>query len=190
MKSLMLNAILAFIFTVGNVAVASTEGEATGGFAALSFGSIEYLHRWSKDDQHEFTPRGQENLGQWSDMLTVHRYRSVNSGESLAAMANAVLESYRRNNGIVVRTDSVPRTTEKPAEYLMVVVFPRPEFIEAVFARLKIVDGTGAAAIYSHREYGEKMRERMNAWLEANGPKTEDVLMSWEGFPVLDAPLK
>lgn len=187
MKSLIINAVLTFIFAVGSVAVASTEGEAPGGLAALSFGSVEYLHRWSKDDQHEFTPRGQENLGQWAEMLTVHRYRSVNSGESLAEIANAVLENYRRSNGIVVRTDAVPRTTEKPAEYLMVVVFPRPEFIEAVFARFKIVDGTGAAAIYSHREYGEKMRERMNAWLETYGPKTEDVLMSWEGFPALEA---
>lgn len=190
MKSLMINAVLTFILTVGNVAVASTEGKATDGLASLSFGSVEYLHRWSKNDQHEFTPRGQDNLERWTDMLTIHRYRSVTSGEGLAAMANAVLGNYQRNNAMLVRTDSVPRTMEKPAEYLIVVLFPRPEFIEAVFARFKIVDGVGAAVIYSHREYGQDARERMSAWLEENGTRTEDTLMNWEGFPALDVQKK
>jgi len=32
------------------------------GTAAFSFSGVEYFHRFTKDDQREYTPRGQEDL--------------------------------------------------------------------------------------------------------------------------------
>jgi hypothetical protein len=151
----------------------------------LQFAGADYFFRWSQEQQFEFTPKGQEDLERWNEMITFHRFHDVRDGDGLAARANAVLENYKANRAMVVRTDAVPRTEEKPAEYLIVVLFPRPDFIEAVFARFKLVDGIGTAVIYSHREYGKGIGGVMSTWLQANGPSTEKALMTWDQFSSL-----
>ncbi|PYJ28930.1 MAG: hypothetical protein DME89_05060 [Verrucomicrobia bacterium] len=156
---------------------------ATATKPALVFGGIDYFHRWSQNDQHEFTPEGQENLDKWADMITINVYQSAHDGDALAAKANAVLENYKSHNGRVLRTDSVPRTPDRPAEHFIAVVFGRPNFIEVAFARFKLVNGVGCSIVYSHRIYGEKVGDQMSAWLNDNGPKTEKILMEWNNIP-------
>ena len=153
--------------------------------AAFSFSNVKYFHRFTEGDQHEHTPAGQEGLNAWTDMVTLLSYPKARDGEALAATANAVLETYKANKAVVVRTDSVPRTREKAAEYLIVVNFGRPEFIEAVLARFRMHDGVGSAVIYSHRIYGKKVGDQMSAWLGKNGPVTERNLMGWDSMPTL-----
>ena len=150
---------------------------------SLNLAGTTFLHRWSQADQHEFTPEGQEDLQRWRDMLTVNYYKNVKDGDALSATANSALENYKSHNALVVKTSSVPRTAERPAEYLIVVFFPQPDFIEAVFARFKLIGEIGAAAIYSHREYGQKIGDRMSAWLQQNGPAIEKALLSADGLP-------
>ena len=156
---------------------------ATATKPAFVFGGIDYFHRWSQNDQHEFTPQGQENLDKWADMITINVYQSAHDGDALAAKANAVLENYKSHSGRVLRTDSVPRTPDRPAEHFISVVFGRPNFIEVAFARFKLVNGVGCSIVYSHRIYGEKVGDQMSAWLNDNGPKTEKVLMEWNNIP-------
>lgn len=151
--------------------------------ASFQFRDDRYFHRWSSAEQHEFTPEGQEDLAKWTDMVTIHRYLNVTDGEQLAATANAILGNYRRARGMVVRTSSLPRTEDRPAEHLLVVLFPTPEYIEAAFTRLKLSDGVGTSTVYSHREYGKKIGDRMSAWLKENGVHIEKALMAWEGNP-------
>jgi hypothetical protein len=153
--------------------------------AAFSLAGVEYFHRFTKGGQHEYTPAGQEDLKAWKDMVTIHDYAQVKDGEALAAAANAVLENYKAAQALVVRTDSVPKTTDKEAEHLIVVVFGRPEFIEATFARFRMHAGTGTAVIYSHRIYGNKTGNEMSAWLEKTDTDTESNLMKWNAMPLL-----
>ena len=150
---------------------------------AFTFGGIGYLHRWSMNDQHEFTPEGQEDLEKWSDMITVNVYPNAHDGDALAAKANAVLENYKTHKGIVLRTNSVPRTPDRPAEHLIAVVFGRPNFIEVAFARFKLVDRVGCSIVYSHRIYGEKAGDQMSAWLDRNASKVEKMLMESNEIP-------
>jgi hypothetical protein len=150
---------------------------------AFVFRDVGYFHRWSKGDQHEFTPEKQEDLNRWSDMITVNGYPDVSDGERLAATANAVLENYKSHQAKVLKTRSVPRTPERPAEHLIAVMFTRPNFIEVAFARFKLVDGKGCSFVYSHRLYGEKIGDQMSAWLSANGQEIEKALMEWSSMP-------
>ncbi|MEQ1821116.1 MAG: hypothetical protein ABL949_01260 [Fimbriimonadaceae bacterium] len=145
---------------------------------AFSFNNVGYVHRYAKDNLTEFTPKGQADLKAWKDMLTINDYPHVKTGEDLAKSANSVLETYKRNKAVVVRTDSVPRTAAKEAEHLVVVMFPTPNFIEAAFARFVIVDGKGLSIVYSHRIYGKKAGDDMSKWLLKNGEKVEKVLMA------------
>jgi len=169
--------------TAATAKAAARTGATTEGKAAFTFGGVGYFHRWSQNDQHEFTPSGQNDLQKWTDMITINVYPSAHDGDALAAKANAVLENYKNHGARVVRTDSVPRTPDRPAEHFIAVVFGRPNFLEAAFARFKLVDGIGCSIVYSHRIYGEKVGNQMNKWLNDNGPKMEKALMDWNNTP-------
>ena len=150
---------------------------------AFVFKSVDYFHRWSEKDQHEFTPDKQEDLKKWSEMMTVNLYRDLHDGDHLATIANAVLENYKSHRAMVLKTNSIPRTPERPAEHFVAVVFPQHDFIEVAFARFKLVDGMGCSCVFSHRIYGEKVGDQMSAWLNANAPATEKALMEWNSMP-------
>jgi len=150
---------------------------------AFVFGNVAYFHRWSKNDQHEFTPERQEDLNKWSEMLTINGYPAVNDGDGLAATANAVLENYKSHQARVLKTRSIPRTANRPAEHLIAVIFTRQDFSEVAFARFKLMEGKGCSLVYSHRIYGEKTADEMSAWVKANGPEVEETLMEWNSMP-------
>lgn len=151
--------------------------------AAFKFLGIDYFHRYTKDNLHEFTPKDQPDLEKWVDMVTINDYPKITDGEGLAKGANGVLEAYKAKKAIVVRTDSVPRTEKKPAEHLIVVLFPQPKFIEASFARFVMDKGKGASVVYSHRIYGTKAGDAMSKWLQANGERIEKALMALPAVP-------
>jgi hypothetical protein len=176
------------IFVALAVAGSTLQAKENGGAdspstRAFVFGDVGYFHRWSQNDQHEFTPEKQEDLNRWSDMITVNGYPDVADGDQLAATANAVLENYKNHQARVLKTRSIPRTAEHPAEHLIAVVFTRPDFIEVAFARFKLLDGKGCSLVYSHRIYGEKIGDQMSAWLSANGQAIEMTLLEWSSVP-------
>src|SRR6185295_5464394 len=152
---------------------------------AFTFQEAEYFARWSENDQNEFTPEGQEDLDAWTDMMTIDVYRKVKDEDELAAAANGVLENYKRGGALIVRTDSVPRSEDTPAEHLVVAVFAQPTFMEAAFCRSKLADGMGCSCVYSHRIYGKDIGDEMSEWLKTNGPATEKALMAWDDAPPL-----
>ena len=129
--------------TAATTKIAADTAATTERKAAFALGGVGYFHRWSQNDQHEFTPTGQDNLEKWSDMVTINVYPSIHDGDALALKANAVLENYKSHGGRVLRTDSVPRTPDRPAEHFIAIAFGRPNFLEAAFARVKLVDRVG-----------------------------------------------
>jgi hypothetical protein len=144
---------------------------------AFDFHEVSYFHRWSNNDQHEFTPDKQEDLDRWTDMITLNGYPSVHDGDGLAATANTVLENYKSHDGKILKTDSVPQTADRPAEHFIAVMFSRPAFIEIAFARFKLRDNKGESWVYSHRFYGAKKSDEANAWLKADGGALEKALL-------------
>jgi hypothetical protein len=181
-----INSLRAFL----SLAVAFSFGHVRESFATdpstkrdFVFRDVAYFHRWSQNEQHEFTPEKQEDLNKWSDMMTINGYPDVDDGEGLAARANAVLANYQNHQAKVLKTRSVPRTADRPAEHLIAVFFTRPNFIEVAFARFKLVDGKGFSFVYSHRIYGEEIGDQMSAWLRANGEEVEKALLEWNSMP-------
>ena len=142
-----------------------------------------YFHRFTKDGLTEFTPKGQENLEKWTDMVTVNSYKDAQDGEALARVANAVLDTYQDHGAKIVRTDSVPRKGDKLAEHLIVVMFTRPEFTEAAFARFVLQDGQGWSVVYCRRIHGKGQDKPMAEWLKQNGERTEKALMALKSVP-------
>ena len=152
----------------------------------LTFAGSEYVHRWSKNGQNEFTPPSEPDLAKWQHMVTINVHEKVNDGDQLAALANSVLSNYQRA-GKILRTDSKPRMKDQPAEHLIVAILGAPGLMEAVFARVRLVDGVGVIVVYSQREYGEKAAATIGGWLQTNGQATEKSLMTWDKLPALTA---
>ena len=176
--------VAAFVATALCVVVRSeTPPAAPGEKPAFVLGNTDYFHRWSENDQHEFTPKGQADLDKWTDMVTINIYPDAEDGDALAEKANAVLANYKKAEAKILKTDSRPRTADRPAEHLIVAVFGRPDFIEVAFARLELSEGVGCSVVYSHRIYGEKIGDEMSAWLKAKGTEREKTLMEWATSP-------
>ncbi len=148
--------------------------------SAFAFQNVDYFRRWSQGTQHEFTPAKQEDLDHWTDMITINVYPGVDDGEKLAGAANAVLGNYRSHQGKILKTSSVPAKEDEPAEHFIAVRFNQPNFVEVAFARFKLVEDKGHSFVYSHRVYGDDAVEKMNAWITANGEKTEGALLDWD----------
>ncbi len=148
----------------------------------FTFGGTAYLHRWSKNGQNEFTPPNDKDLDRWRDMVTINVNEAVRNGDQLAALANSILANYQKH-GKIVRTDSKPRTPQRPAEHLIVAILGNATLLEAVFARLVLMDGIGMVAVYSHRVYGKEAAGPIGEWMQANGPTIEKNLMTWDKIP-------
>jgi hypothetical protein len=175
--------IVGLLIHCGVLAAADKPAGSPGASAAtVTFGGKAYLHRWSKAGQNEFTPEADKDLARWRDMVTINTHDAVRNGEQLAALANSVLGNYQKH-GKIVRTDSKPRTPQRPAEHLIVAILGNPGLLEAVFARVALIDGVGVVAVYSHRIYGKDAAVPMGEWLKANGPSIEKMLMTWDGVP-------
>jgi hypothetical protein len=141
-----------------------------------------FVHRWSKGDQHEYTPGNQPDLKTWHDMVTLNVHAATRTGEQLADVANRVLGNYQRH-GKVLQTRSRPRTASSAAEHLIVAVLGTPEFLEATFARCLMHDGAGLIAVRSRRVYGKPAGPAMSEWLKSHGQATEEALMAWSTMP-------
>jgi hypothetical protein len=168
------------------VAGASAAGAGERGAAAVSltFNGEEFVHRWSQKGQHEFTPKGDEDLKTFTSMMTINVFDSVKDGEALAGIANGVLGNYQKN-GHIMRTLSKPRTANSEAEHFMAAILQAPNVREVAFARVLMFEGRGVVAVYSKRFYGEGdvPDDAMKEWFKANAVKIERVLVSWQGIP-------
>ena len=134
--------------------IAAADGRPDAKASTVRFRGTDFLHRWSKAGQHEFTPSDQPDLASWRDMVTLNVHEAVSSGEQLAGVANQVLGNYQRH-GKILQTRSQPRTPARPAEHLIVAVLGQTGFLEAAFARCLLNEGMGMVAVYSHRVYGK-----------------------------------
>lgn len=148
----------------------------------LRLAGTDYLHRWSRQGQHEFTPIDDSDMGSWRDMLTLNQHAAVTQGEQLAELANRVLGNYQRH-GKILQTRSTPRTASQPAQHLIVAVLATPQLLEAAFARCLLHEGSGLVVVYSHRLYGSAAGPAMSDWLRTQGAAQEQALMAWNALP-------
>lgn len=152
---------------------------------ALQFRGTRFVHRWSRNDQHEFTPEADADLQTWRDMITLNVHAAATDGDRLATVANQVLGNYQRR-GKVLRTASVPRRADRPAEHLIAAVLATPQSLEAAFARCLMHDGAGLVAVVSHRIHGAAVGPEMSQWLRDNGQAVEQAWMAWGPAPARD----
>lgn len=149
----------------------------------IMFADKAYFYRWSKNSMYEFTPQNQENLTKWIDMITFHYYPKFRSVEKLASVANAVLTNYQNSGAVILRTNSVPRSPEKPAEHFIAAIFKQKNSIEFSEIRFLFVDGIGASMVASHKFYGKNREKEAIKWIKKHGTQIEIQLMNYNDIP-------
>ena len=160
----------------------ATAASGRGPALTLRLADTDFVHRWSRQDQHEFTPTDDADLERWRDMVTLNLHPAVTQGEQLADVANRVLGNYQRH-GKILQTRSTPRSASQPAQHLIVAVLGTPQLLEAVFARCLLHDGVGLVAVRSHRIHGAAAGPAMSDWLRSHGAQQEQALMAWRALP-------
>jgi hypothetical protein len=149
----------------------------------LMLGGLEYQHRWSQRGQHEFTPKGQDDLAQWQDMVTINVHEAVGTDDQLKELATRVLGNFKR--GKILRAASGARSEKEPTEYFVAALLGASAFSEAAFARIVLIDGTGFVLVQSRRAYGTDAALRVGEWVQNNGTSVEKSLLAWSGIPSL-----
>ncbi len=151
--------------------------------SSLTFNGVSYTERFSKDDHHQLTPRGQKVLEKRIDLLTVTYHRSVKTNEALATLANQMLTEFAAQKAVVIKTATVPMTQSSPPEFLLVVAQTKSDLFEVIFTRLTLTDAGAVSVSFSHREKGRNAGNQMDAWMTKSAVLTEKGLMTWQEIP-------
>ena len=160
---------------------------APAGAPLFRFDGKPFVHRWSKDGQHEFTPPAQPDMDKWQDMVTVQLYDNVGNADQLAFVANGVLVAYQKS-GLIIRTSSLKATPQRPAEHMVVAILKDKDVREMVFARFRLTpEGRGQAVVYSHRVYGMQPDAAASAWFREHDIPLEKAMMTWTDIPTVAA---
>jgi hypothetical protein len=173
---------VAFALVFASPAILGAESEPLPPKSCV-FDGVNYLFRRGDAVQSEFTPAGQEDLDHWTDMMAIVLNRTVQTDAGLADLAKRLLTNYESGHAVVLATRFKAHTPYGPAEHFIAVAFPDAKQTEIAFARVKLVDGFACVFVYSHREYGEGITNRVSAWLRTRGFHVEESLMAWDTFP-------
>lgn len=151
---------------------AAAAPKSANGQQTLNFDGKRYLHRYSKNGQHEFTPAGQEDLQRWQEMLTLVM-RPGADAENTRQWAEAMAAGYKEK-GLLVQADQPPG-----GEYRMLGVLGAPGMTEVNFVRV-MPHGSGAMTVLVQRRfYGEESRQ-MADWVRDNSPRLSGLLVDWQ----------
>jgi len=152
----------------------------------VSFDGVEYFHRQSANGQHRFTPKGQEDLLSWKNMLTVIDLPQATSIEKLLELAGDLPSPYR-NLGDIIGGDIAPAIGSTPEAFAL--VFERERLnadssdfvtVEYSIAKIYMSGRTGVLAIYSHRAYDADCVDRFQARIPENMVSATKALRIWD----------
>jgi hypothetical protein len=148
--------------------------------AKVTFRGTEYLLRSSHGNGYDFTPRGQEDLSTFTDMLTLNLYPAAHDQEALATITSRVQAIAQGAKATILRTISVSASGQQPSEHFLAAVMPTPHGVDFDAIRFVLVDKQGAGVFYTHRSYGESAAGTTSAWVTKNAAAVEQQLLQFD----------
>ncbi|MCM6774816.1 hypothetical protein NDR87_25580 [Nocardia sp. CDC159] len=145
----------------------------------LDFGGTTFVHRWSQQGTHEFTPQDDANLAAWSDMLTINVHDQVRDSDGLDRLADALIRNYETHGHLMA---VLP---ENDAIHFVAAALAGPHTFELAFSRLDLFEGRGVVVVYGKCFRGPDALKHMQPWLDANASTMEKNLLEWDGMPPL-----
>jgi hypothetical protein len=155
--------------------------------AKVTFRGTEYLLRSSQGKGYDFTPRGQEDLSTFTDMLTLNLYPAAHDQEALATITSRVQAIAQGAKSTILRTISVSASGQQPGQHFLAAVMPTPHGADFDAIRFVLVDNQGVGVFYTHRSYGESAAGTTNAWVTKNAADVEQQLLQFDASRMVAA---
>jgi hypothetical protein len=155
--------------------------------AKVTFRGTEYLLRSSHGNGYDFTPRGQEDLSTFTDMLTLNLYPAAHDQEALATITSRVQAIAQGAKATILRTISVSASGQQPGEHFLAAVMPTPHDVDFDAIHFVLVDQQGVGVFYTHRSYGESAAGTTNAWVTKNAADVEQQLLRFDASRMVSA---
>ena len=181
-RSPLLSFLAALAVLVSASAIAKESAKPASRPLKLNFSGTEYLHRQSQGGRSDFTPASQPDLKTWRDRMTVIVRDQVTSSDQLSTIAGNLVATVD-DLGEVVHAESKSNPATGETEHFIAARVDAPDYSQAAFARIALVDGKGMVIVYSHRAYGAHSAEAIGGWIDRNGESIESALMSWKDLP-------
>jgi hypothetical protein len=148
--------------------------------ARVTFRGTEYLLRSSHGNGYDFTPRGQEDLSTFTDMLELNLYPAAHDQEALATITSRVQAIAQGAKATILRTISVSASGQQPGEHFFAAVLPTPHGVDFDAVRFVLVDKQGVGVFYTHRSYGESAAGTTSEWVKKNAADVEQQLLQFD----------
>ncbi len=158
-------------------AMADLQSPAT---AKVTFRGTEYLLRSSHGNVYDFTPRGQEDLATFTDMLSLDLYPSAHDQEALATITSRVQGVAQGAKATILRTISVSASGQQPGEHFLAAVMPTPHGVDFDAIHFVLVDKEAVGVFYTHRSYGESAAGTTSAWVTKNAAEVEQAVLQFD----------
>ena len=155
--------------------------------AKVTFRGTEYLLRSSQGNGYDFTPRGQEDLSTFTDMLTLNLYPAAHDQEALATITSRVQAIAQGAKSTILRTISVSASGQQPGQHFLAAVMPTPHGVDFDAIRFVLVDNQGVGVFYTHRSYGDSAAATTNAWVTKNAADVEQQLLRFDASRMVAA---
>jgi hypothetical protein len=180
--------LLAFAATAAALTAAATTHGPTGSAAAtpdvqsatVTFRGTEYLLRSSHGNGYDFTPRGQEDLSTFTDMLELNLYPGAHDQEALGTITSRVQAIAQGAKATILRTISVSASGQQPGEHFLAAVMPTPHGVDFDAIHFVLVDKQAVGVFYTHRSYGESAAGATNEWVTKNAGAVEQQLLQFD----------
>ncbi len=148
--------------------------------ARVTFRGTEYLLRSSHGNTSDFTPRGQEDLSTFTDMLELNLYPAAHDQEALATITSRVQAVAEGAKATILKTISVPASGQQPGEHFLAAVMPTPHGVDFDAIRFVLVDNQAVGVFYTHRAYGESAAGTTNDWVKKNAADLQQQLLQFD----------
>jgi hypothetical protein len=152
--------------------------------AKVTFRGTEYLLRSSHGNEYDFTPRGQEDLHNFTDQLSLD---AAHDQDALATITSRVLAIAQGQNATVLRKISVSASGQQPGEHFLAAVMPTPHGVDFDAIRFVLVDNQGVGVFYTHRSYGNSAAGTTSEWVTKNAADVEQHLLQFDASPMVSS---
>ena len=165
-------------------ATLDTQSPAT---AKVMFRGTEYLLRSSHGNGYDFTPRGQEDLSTFTDMLELNLYPAAHDQEALATITSRVQAVAQGAKATILRTISVSASGQQPGRHFLAAVMPTPHGVDFDAIRFVLVGQQAVGVFYTHRSYGESAAGATSEWVKKNSADVEQQLLQFDASRMVSA---
>ena len=159
-------------------------GDAPPVSLTFTFDRQNYVNRWSKSGQNEFTPTSEKDLNKWNDMMTVSIFKHLTNLQGVKA-ASVATQGLYKSAGVLLDTTN-RKKADQSEDYLLVGLIedPNKAYTEIAFTRFMLVKGHGQSIVYSHRIYHSGPDKAVvDSWLATHKATMTDQLANWSDWP-------